>query len=148
MDSQVSLEWLILADSAEIANNKLYMLGGGWDLLTVNSSFPVSRHVAIAAAFNVPWSATNQKHNVEISIVAEDASEALGGIAGEFEVGRPAGIPPGSAQRTQLAAEAVVEFKLPGAYSIRCKIDGQEQRPVPFRVVEGPLLALKKRSST
>ena len=28
----MEIEWLILADSAQIVGNKLYLLGGGWDV--------------------------------------------------------------------------------------------------------------------
>ena len=31
----MEVDWLILADSAQVTGGKLYMLGGGWDRLTV-----------------------------------------------------------------------------------------------------------------
>ena len=140
-DDRVALDWLILADGAQVVGGKLYLLGGGWDVLTVNSGFPVQQHLAIAAAFRVPWTQTNQKHSVEIRLLNDDSQEVLATIAGEFEVGRPPGIPPGSAQRSQLAAQLVVGFAQPGQYGIRCAIGGEEQvtNQVSFRVVAGPL---------
>ena len=33
----MEVEWLILADSAQVIGNKLYLLGGGWDQLAVNT---------------------------------------------------------------------------------------------------------------
>lgn len=146
-DDNVKVEWVILADGTQISGNKLYLLGGGWDVLTVNSEFPVKQHLAIAAAFRVPWSQTSVKHSVEIQILNEDTQETLASIAGEFEVGRAPGLPPGSSQLSQLAAEMTVEFPSPGLYALRTKVDVQEQASniVPFRVVEGPVLALRKR---
>lgn len=140
-DDRVALDWLILSDGAQVVGGKLYLLGGGWDVLTVNSGFPVQQHLAIAAAFRVPWTQTNQKHSVEIRLLNDDSQEVLATIAGEFEVGRPPGIPPGSAQRSQLAAQLVVAFAQPGPYAIRCAIGGEEQvtSHVSFRVVAGPL---------
>jgi hypothetical protein len=135
-DSQVRLEWLVLADSAEVVNNKLYMLGGGWELYMRNGPQPVS--FAIAASFHVPWNATNLKHTFEIQVVNEDAQQTVLGFGGEFEVGRPPGMPAGSGQRTQLATKADADLA-PATYAIRCLVDGVEaDRQLTFRVVAGP----------
>ena len=136
-DTRVRIEWLVLADSAEVISNKLYMLGGGWEVYFRNGPMPVA--FAIAASFHVPWNATNLKHPFEVQVINEDAQQKVMGIGGEFEVGRPPGLPAGSGQRTQLAVK--VEGDLPPAsYAVRCLVDGQEQtdRQLAFRVVAGP----------
>ena len=129
------VEWLILADAAQVNGGKLYLLGGGWDQLNVGSAFPVPQRVGLAASFLVPWNETNQKRNVELSLVTDDGDELLK-INGQIEVGRPAGIPAGSEQRAQLAADMSVEFKRPGVYSIIARIDGEESARIAFRVME------------
>jgi Family of unknown function (DUF6941) len=145
-NDRVRLEWLILADGAQVAGGKLYLLGGGWDVLTVNAEFPVNQHLAIAAAFRVPWTATNQQHTFELKIVNDDTGEIVAGFGGQFETGRPPGLPPGTSQLSQLTAEAMVQFKTAGLFTVRAAIDSQEQadRHFPFRVVEGPMLAMKR----
>jgi hypothetical protein len=127
-------EWLILADGAEVVAGKLYLLGGGWDTLAVNQTFPVTRHLSLAAAFTVPWNETNQRHTVEIEVSTEDGL-SLARIEGQLEVGRPAGIPLGTDQRAQLAASFGLEFKGPGLYSIVARIAGEENARTHFRVV-------------
>lgn len=136
-DSRARLEWLLLADSAEVVNNKLYMLGGGWELYMRNGPQPVK--FAIAASFHVPWNATNQKHTFDIQVVNEDAQQKALGFSGEFEVGRPPGLPAGSGQRTQLAMNGEADLPL-ATYAIRCLVNGEEQRDrqLSFRVVAGP----------
>ena len=129
------VEWLILADAAQVNGGKLYLLGGGWDQLNVGSAFPVTQRMGLAASFLVPWNETNQKRNVELSLVTDDGDELLK-INGQIEVGRPAGIPAGSEQRAQLAADMSVEFKRPGVYSIIARIDGEESARIAFRVME------------
>ena len=57
---QSRVEWLILADEAEVVNGKLYMMGGGWDRLTAQS-LPWGQHMAIAVAIRVPWMDTNRQ---------------------------------------------------------------------------------------
>ncbi len=50
----VTVEWLILADAAEVVAGKLYLMGGGWTVLTVSTSFPHRRNIGVAAAFRIP----------------------------------------------------------------------------------------------
>ena len=137
----MKVEWLILADSAQVVGNKLYLLGGGWDRLTVNKEFPAQQHVGIALALKVPWNQTNEKHQFEIEIASDDAVPIVN-IGGQFEVGRPPGIPPGSDQRIQVAADANIEFKRPGTFVILAKIDGEEGARVPFQVIAGSGVAV------
>jgi hypothetical protein len=140
---EVRIEWLILADGAQIANGKLFVLGGGWDVLNVNSGFPARHHLGLAAAFRVPWNATNQRHAFELLIVNDDSEETLVTVAGEFEVGRPPGIPNGTTQRSQIAAEMIVEIPSPGQYAVRVRLNGVDypEQQVPFLVNERPLAA-------
>src|SRR5438552_11045779 len=107
-ESKVRLEWLLLADSAEVINNKLYMLGGGWEVYHLNT--PARVKFALAASFKVPWVATNQPHKFEVQILTEDGQTPLMGFGGEFEVGRPPGMPAGSSQRSQIAINGDAEM--------------------------------------
>ena len=132
----MEVEWLILADAAQVVGNKLYLLGGGWDVLTVNSGFPLRRQLGIAASVKVPWNQTNEHHNLQLQIVSEDG-EVVGTVTGEFEVGRPPGIKLGQDQRLQIAAGVDMEFKKEGAYTIVASLDGTEARRVAFNVTPG-----------
>jgi len=132
----VNIEWLILADSAQIVGNKLFLLGGGWDVLTVASGFPVQQRCAVAASYRVPWNETNERHNVEIE-VGDDDGQVLAKVGGQVEVGRPAGIAPGTDQRAQLAAEISLNLEKEGAYAVIARIEGVEVQRFPFRVIAG-----------
>ena len=130
----MQVEWLILADSTQVVGNKLYLMGGGWDRLTVNKEFPTERRLVIALAIKVPWNRTNERHEFEIEIASEDAAP-IAKLGGSFEVGRPPGIPPGQDQRIQLALEANLKFARPGSFVIVAKLDGKEGQRVPFHVM-------------
>jgi hypothetical protein len=132
----MNVEWLILADAAQVVGGKLYLMGGGWDTLQVSGQFPQGRHVGIAASFRVPWNETNQRHGVMVQILSEDGEE-LAKINAQLEVGRPAGIPAGSDQRAQFAAEMNLQFKSPGTYVLQAQIEGQEPVRSTFRVSGG-----------
>ncbi len=133
----MQLEWLILADSAQVAEGKLYLLGGGWDLLGATHAFPVQKHLAIAASFLVAWGEMNQTHPIELA-VADDAGHELARIGGQIEVGRPAGVPLTHAQRHQFAVEATVTFEHAGPYAILARIGAEEAGRVLFSVIALP----------
>ena len=139
----MQVEWLILADYVEIIGGKLYLMGGGWDVLTVNAAFPLARPVGLAAAFSVAWDETNQLHRVEIEFQTDDG-QSVGNVRAQFEVGRPAGVKAGQDQRFQLAANVPLNLSAPGTYVIVARVEGQEQRRVPFNVITGPLLQARQ----
>lgn len=91
---------MMLADSAQVANGKLFILGGGW---SVTGPQPVPS--AIALKIEVPWGEANRKHNLKLELVDSDFRSVLVPtptgempvvLSGDFEVGRPAGLPPGT----------------------------------------------------
>ncbi len=138
----MEIEWLILADAAQVIGNKLYLLGGGWDRLGVNREFPIEHRCALAVSIRVPWNETNQKHTFEIEIISEDPHteepKSMMKMGGQFETGRPAGIPPGQEQRFQLAIEMGLKIENAGIKTIIARIEGQEMRRLTFNVVAGP----------
>ena len=135
----MDVEWIILADAAEVINNKLYLIGGGWDSLTINSSLPVAHPCAVVVAFTVPWNETNQQHNIEIAIDDQDGTNLVK-VEGQVEVGRPPGIPLGKAQRVQMAMKLALPLQKLGTHVIIARVEGQEARRLDFNVVAGPNL--------
>jgi hypothetical protein len=140
----MEVEWLILADAAQVVGNKLYLMGGGWDRITVNKEPPVPHSMAVAVSFRVAWNETNQRHSFQIEVATGDG-QSIGRVDGHFEVGRPAGLPPGQDQRTQIAVNVNWRINQLGTYVVVARIDGQEGRRFPFNVVAGPSLASQQR---
>lgn len=92
---------MLLADSAQAVDGKLYILGGGWSV-----TGPDPTPSAIALKIEVPWDATNRKHSVLLQMVDIDdqpvtvetpIGEQPIEIKSEFEVGRPPGVKAGTA---------------------------------------------------
>lgn len=135
----MEVDYLLISDYAEALNGKIYVQGGGWDTMTANSPFPLSRNVAIAMGLRVPWDETNQRHPVRLAILDEDRNTELALAEGEVEVGRAPGIPRGQAQLVPIAFTIPLTFEAPAAFSARLTVDGHEVKVVPFRVVAGPL---------
>jgi hypothetical protein len=120
-----------------VIGNKLYLQGGGWDRLTVNSAFPVAKTIGLAASFVVPWNDTNQASNMELDVLTADG-KSVAKIQGQFKVGRPADIPRGQEQRTQVAGNVPLKLEAAGTYEIVARLEGEEQARIHFNVVEGP----------
>ncbi len=98
---------MLLADSAQAVNNKLYVLGGGWDIAGPGAPS------AVAVKVDVPWDRTNRKHRWELVLEDDDGRPVnlpndRGGFAAlklgdEFEVGRPPGVKEGTPMSVALA---------------------------------------------
>lgn len=140
----MDIEWLILGDYAHMADGKLYLQGGGWERLNVNSGFPTKQMFGIATSVLVPWDETNQLINLEIEVQTEDGG-SLAKINGQMKVGRPPDHPPGMTQRSVVAANLPLELKTAGSYVIIARLEGQEMKRTPFFVIPGPLLAMKQQ---
>ncbi len=91
---------LLLADAAQAIDNKLYILGGGWSV-----TGPGPTNFAIALKIEVPWNETNRRHQWRMELLDADGRQVLLAgpsgaqplvVAGDFEVGRPAGTPDGT----------------------------------------------------
>lgn len=99
---------MMLADAVQAADGKLFILGGGWSV-----TGPTATPGAIAMMIEVPWDLANQRHTWRLELEDQDGRpvqlETEGGtqdgivIAGEFEVGRPPGLRPGTPLDVPLA---------------------------------------------
>lgn len=132
----MQVDFMILADAAQVAGGKLYVMGGGWDTI-VTKQFPLRRQLAIAIAFLVPWDQTNERHDFELTVVSEDGRAVLPPMCGQLEVGRPPGIKQGTVQRGIIAVGASVEFASAGRYEVRLSTDSELVKTAHFDVVQG-----------
>lgn len=90
---------MILADSAQAVGGKLYILGGGWSV-----TGPEPSPMALAIKIEIPWDQTNQKHKLRLELIDSDGNPVDSPdqegtplfIEGDFEVGRPPGMKPGT----------------------------------------------------
>jgi hypothetical protein len=136
---------LMLADSAQAADGKLYILGGGWNLIGPDPS-----PMAIALYLDVSWDLTNVRHQWRLDLVDSDGEPVmiptpLGDQAlvlqGEFEVGRPVGVTPGTGLGVPLAINLGPLPLSPGRrYEWRLTIGQQsdENWRLPFSTRVGP----------
>ena len=132
---QVEVDFLLLADRAEVLNGKLYMMGGAWDRRHVRDiGAPVP--VTIVVGVLVPWNLTNEPHQLRIRIEDEDGSPVPPEVEATVNVGRPVNATQGQSFR----ATAVINnrWTLPryGTYRVVASVAGQTERRVTFYAVE------------
>ncbi len=99
---------MLLCDSAEAVNGKLYILGAGWSV-----TGPVPAPSALAIKIDVPWNYANRRFPADLELLTSDGvpvtvPDQLGQpqpvrFHFDFEVGRPPGVAPGSTLDAVLA---------------------------------------------
>lgn len=121
---------MLLCDAAQAVNGKLYILGGGFNVMG-----PEPGPSAIALQIDVPWDLTNTRHKLRLDLVTDDGQPVLiptptgqsaAQITAEFEVGRPAGHKAGTPLGVVLAVNIGPLPLSPGArYEWRCCINDE-----------------------
>jgi hypothetical protein len=133
------IELLTLANHAEAINGLLYLSGAGWTDLWRQlgpGQVPVN-HIGIGVAILVGWNETNQRHRVVLRIENADG-KVLVNVEGDIEMGRPAGLAPGSDLRGVMAINGEVQFPAAGLYRIVATV-GSDKRSVTLRVHDAPM---------
>lgn len=122
----IDLDYIIVADAAQVVGGKLFVLGGGWDRLFV-PELPgrPTMPFAVAVGIMVPWSMTNRQFEFALELADADGAVVDELVLGQFEVGRPPGLRAGASQRFQIAGPAGPEFPAEGRYVVQCRVDGE-----------------------
>lgn len=98
---------MMLADSAQAVNGKLYILGGGWSIVG-----PKPRPMAIVMKIEVPWDQANIEQRFRLRLIDQDARPVMVStekgerpveISGTFTTGRAAHLPYGKPVGVPLA---------------------------------------------
>ncbi len=123
---------MLLCDSAQVADGKLFILGGGWSL-----TGPDPMPSAIAVKVDVGWHEVDMAHHWELFLEDADGQPVLvetpeGNqpieVRGEFRVARPAQVPEGTPIDVALAVNLGPLPLAPGnRFTWRLSIDGDSQ---------------------
>jgi len=132
----MNVGFLLLTDHSEAVNGKLYMVGGGWNVLR----FPELPHewtFGIALGIDVAWDETNHPHDLQIKIEDPDGIELGEGLSGNFETGRPPGMPAGQEQRLVMSIATSATFSASGPHAAVVEVNGEELGRARFYLTEG-----------
>jgi Family of unknown function (DUF6941) len=134
---------MLLADYATVSDGKLTVVGGGWSLIG-----PELAPFGIAILVHVPWDQANRRHVLRLELLDADGAPVFVETEEgdepvvffddvEFEVGRPAGLKPGTALEFPLAVNSGPLPLEPGRrYEWRLSVDGStdDDWRLPFTV--------------
>jgi hypothetical protein len=134
---------MLLADSAEVREGLLFLLGGAW-----NQTGPAPQPFAIAGVIEVEWDEANTRHTAEFAIDDEDGNPLMvPSLTGEqpfrlstpFEVGRPPGLARGTTFNVPVAMPIPpIPWMAGRHYVLIVKINTVEQDRVRFSVRPAP----------
>lgn len=133
---ELTCDFLLMADRAEVVNGKLYLMGGAWDRLNV-ADLAQSVPISVAIGVLVQWNATNRQHHLRVHMEDADGREVEGfGLEAGFVAGRPPQLMEGDEQRMIFAIPAVpVRFPRTGKYALVVALNGSVARRTTFSVV-------------
>ena len=133
----MDIDYLILAEHAEVTGSKLYLMGGGWDTMNV-PDVPANVRITAVAGIRVEWDETNVSLPVVVRVDDDDAQEVFR-LDGQMNVGRPPQLLPGASQLSQMTFVLQLQLKALGGYRVSLAVgpeDRQVRRSVPFRLVK------------
>ena len=120
---------MLLADAAQVADGKLFILGGGWSL-----TGPDPTPSAVAIKLEVDWHETNVQHHWELFLEDADGQPVLMPtpdgeqpieIRGDFSVGQPEGIIEGTPVDVPMAINlGPIPLKTAMRYTWRLMVNG------------------------
>jgi hypothetical protein len=130
---------LLLADAAQVADGRLFILGGG-----LSEVGPGPQPMAIAMLLEMPWGQANTPHEWKFELLDEDGGPVFYDdqpilVGGQFESGQPENLAPGSPIPVPLAINFTALPIQPGSrYVWRLAIDGTSDPDwmLSFRVRE------------
>ena len=133
---------MLLADSAQAVEGKLYILGGGWSV--TSPGIPS----AIALHFQVPWDQTDDPHHFRLELLTSDGDPVVDdagnhiSVDGDFQTGRPAGTPRGASIDVPMAVGFPPLPLQPGQrYEWKLNVDGvvNDDWRLPFNCQAPPV---------
>ena len=133
----MNLDVLLVADRAEAVNGKLYLMGGGWDRITL-PQYPGPANFDVALGVLVGYTETNVRHDFALTMEDDDNQVVLGPVSGQFELGRPPGIKPAQDQRFMVAVRGPFPLPGPGCYHWVATLDGVRAGRTTFWADEMP----------
>ncbi len=132
----MNLGFVLLSDYSEAVNGKLYLTGGGWNVLRL-PELPHEWSFHIGLGIDVAWHETNESHELVVTVQDPDGIELGDGLTANFETGRPPGMPQGQEQRLVMSIGATANFTTAGPHAAVVQVNGEELGRARFYLMEG-----------
>jgi uncharacterized protein DUF6941 len=115
----VKVEFLVLADAVEVADGKLFVLGGGWTLWR-SGVFPGQALLGIGGSVMIDSNeaGTGTAYPLNITISDEAGIPIVPPLQAQFQVSKNLEAPKGASQRVPFAFNAGIRIPRAGRYFI------------------------------
>jgi hypothetical protein len=133
----MELDYALLADSAQVANGKTFILGGGVSIITT-SQLPTPLNVVLVMQLTYEKPEVESKHALRVLVIDADGNPVVPEIQGEFQLGQP---DPSVPRNVPLVAPILIGFppipalQREGAYDVQILVDGRHLKTLPFAVL-------------
>lgn len=129
----------MLADAAQVQSGKLYVMGGGFDTISVKSLPAVHRNLTLAMVAEIGPDERQRDLEMTIGLFDEDGSEVGVEAKGKLRVGAPPNLPPGSPSIVPIVSPFHnITFPEAKGYAFVVSFGDTELARVKFRVVQLP----------
>jgi len=131
----MKLDFAFLADSATVANGKLFVMGGAFDKVWAKEAPIIQPFMTLVARFELSQTELDRLHKLEVVVLDADGGKVFD-IAGEMNISR---IP--QAQETWRPQGHIVtlnlvntKFERFGDYAIEILFDGVSVKTLPLTI--------------
>ncbi len=128
------VDYLLVADRAEVVNGKLYLMGGSWDRIQP-PQFPHRMMLGIALGVRIPFAFTDAQHTVAIELMHDDTR--MIGFEAKLSTGRPPGMA-GMDMLVPMAFNIPIAIPGEGQVTLRAAIDQYPGRRHEIKVIQRP----------
>lgn len=126
------IDYLLVADRAEVVNGKLYLMGAAWDRIQP-PTFPHRMILGIALGVRIPFAHTDDQHTVAVEMQQDE--QRLVGFEAKLTTGRPPGMA-GMDMLVPMAFNIPLSIPAEGQVVLRASVDGRAPRRHEIRVAQ------------
>ena len=112
----MQVEFVMLADAAQVVGGKLYLLGGAWNVYRA-TAFPTQAPIALVASILVDRTEAGSRHAVRLTVADEAGIPIIPALDWNLEVSRPEDVDPATPQRSLLAVNTGIQLPRAGRYT-------------------------------
>lgn len=121
IDEHAQVDFVMLVEHAEAINGKFYIMGGGWNQLTV-PAYGQPINLAVALNVSVPWNKSNTKLPLKVSMIDSDGQELMPACIITIVAGRTPNMIYGQSIPQPIALTMLTVIPKKGTYSIVAEI--------------------------
>lgn len=131
----------MLADAAQVADGKLYLLGGAWEVYRCQS-FPAQVPFGVALAFLIDQAELGKRFPISIVVADDGGVPIIPEIKGEIAAGAQPGTPPAAQHRSLLSFNGTFTIPREGRYVVNVSGGGSTVRTGFTAIFSGTKISL------